>query len=767
MKKISLTGFILILWITSLTGCLNQGEPGEPARENPAEPTKSTGQREWVVQWKEEPDPDFLETVQVLHETEEEDGGITMLVQLNEDVDENRWVDQWSARGEVEFIHPNHKYKVEMRDEASASDAGNRYYLEGINAIRAWRSVDWVLQSDRDPVTVAVVDTGVDMEHPSLKPYLVEGVNLRQSEQPPQDEMGHGTHVAGVIAEVWKGWRKEKNSRVPGRIMPVKVMTDGQDGDVYFTAEGVRESVRRGADVIVLAQGSWTYSETMADAIRFAEEEGVVVVGSSGNASLNEDGDIRYNRPLYYPAALPTVLGVGSVDEERRVVITSNSGPGIDVVAPGESIWAAVPGGGYGSDSGTSFAAPQVAALAALVIKRHPESSPAEVRSLIRQTARPLEDERWNEQYGFGAIDVHAALTEDLKPDIFEPNDQPSRAMPMSLDQMYHATLKDQQDRDCFRIHAPYSGTLHLSLGGDAQHLRQMVLKAEVEKGKKEVRYKGKEAKNVHLTVSRGEMVVCLSSTGKGKGPKPYTLSNSFRPAPDEYENNDHQWNAFPLELSTGYSSLLGTFHKNRDDDWFRLKIPEPGRLRLRVDVWSPRSDPVLYIQEKGGWQGRKVDEGAEGKPETYRMNVNAGSLYVRVSDYGTHSVPDPYNLFIEYETQSQDSFEPNDTSDQATRLVGEEALKARLGNSSDLDWYTFSKGDENLSIALSIPEEWGKVEAVLYDKELRVLDQLRLSPDRRKGTITPDLPPGDYYIRVRGSKEETEGKYKLRLEAG
>ncbi|QKG85674.1 S8 family serine peptidase [Kroppenstedtia pulmonis] len=726
--------------------------------------SKSTHHREWVVQWKQEPEPAFLDSVSILHKTREDtEGRLTMLIRLKKQVEEDRWLDRWSAHEGVEFIHPNHKYKVEKREVASSPTAKDRYYLDSIHARQAWTSVS--LGSGRArPVTVAVVDTGIDLEHPALKPFLTRGINLRVPSSPPTDEMGHGTHVAGVMAEVWKGWftGKRDSESVRPRIMPVKVMTDGQDGDVYFTAEGIREAVRNGADVIVLSQGSWTYSETIADATRLAEEKGAVVVGAAGNARLNVRGDVVYNRPLYYPAALPTVLGVGSVDEQNKVVITSNSGPGMDVAAPGESIWAALPQGKYGADSGTSFAVPQVAALAALLMDKEPKWTPAQVRQQIRQSARPLKNERWNEQYGFGLIDLHKALVQKPKKDIFEPNERLSQGMPMSVDQVYEAVLSGYKDRDCYRIEPPYTGTVQLSVKGKADDIK--AIKMEVKTGKKSALYSGKELESVQLTVSEKKVSLCLSSLKKGRKDKFYTLSNEFSPNPDEYENNDYPWSAHKLELSPGYTSILGTFHKKRDDDWFRMEVPEPGELHLKVNIWSPRGDPVLYVQERGGWKGKKVDERAEGESEEYQMKVKSGSLYVRVSDYGTNPIPDPYNLFIDYKPESQDDYKPNNTSDQAILLVKGDEVTGRISGPGDLDWYTFGKDYGNIQLDVYTSEKNHHLKMILYDEKMRVLDQLKLSGSHGQFKLDSTLPKGSYLLRLEDRKSEKEVDYRLRF---
>ncbi|GGA45480.1 hypothetical protein GCM10007416_18270 [Kroppenstedtia guangzhouensis] len=756
-----------ILFLLLVTGCTEpDGRDGPDPAPGNQETGKETVQKEWVIKWKEnQVDPAFLRTVDVLHRREN-GGGINMLVRLKGGVKEEEWLDHWSSHVNVEFIHPNQKYKVEKQEEHRAGDQDRgMYYIRQIRADEAWRKVPLKFKKTESnrPVTVAVVDTGVDLDHPALVPYLVEGVNLKDPSLPPEDNMGHGTHVAGVVAEVWKGW--EGKGELTGlHLMPVKVMSDGSDGDVYYTSEGIREAVRRGARVIVLAQGSWTYSEAMADAVAYAEESGSVVVGAAGNASVNPEGEILYNSPIYYPAAFPTVIGVGSVGPAGKVVPTSNWGPGIDVVAPGEGIRAAILEGKFGRDSGTSFATPQVGALAALILRKDPNQTPGQVRNLIRQTAQPQKGHRWNQQYGYGLIDVHAALTQKPLEDIHESNDREEEAAPFSINQVVQGVLEGSEDRDCFEVEVSHNGMLTLTFKGDGKIPR--VTAQITAAGKKRVQYEGEQAEQIRVTVPHGSVIACYS-TSRDRSWE-YTLENQYRPLPDEYENNDHQWNAFNIKVKPGYSVFRGTLHKRRDYDWYRLDIPEEGSLTLRVDLWSPRGDPVLFIQREGSWKGKKVDQGAEGKVEEYRMKVKQESVYVRVSDYGTNFIDNPYNLMVRFESKNRDAQETHHTSSRAAPLQPGVTTEGRLDGEADQDWYIlFLPQTEKSPIQIRIPRGAEETTLWLYDESLQVLDEKHLSKGGKQGELNLELAPGTYYLRVRGGSADAGKSYQLKVKPG
>ncbi len=740
MKKWLSLGLIILLLIVSLLGC----HPS--TRDNEIESDVKPVNSEWVIQWKGEVDPSFLQTVTIIHRSGIE--GRTMLVRLKQGVDEEKWVQRWSSNKNVEFLHPNHKYKVESRVSFGEKQQRDWYYLEQTGVNKAWQ----LPLPEKPRVIVAVVDTGIDLDHPVIKPYLIEGIDVRDPGQLPDDRVGHGTRVAGVIATIFEGW-ESKEEKKSIRIMPVKVMENGKDGDVYFTSEGIREAVRRKADIIVLAQGSWTYSDTMADAINLAEEEGVVVVGAAGNAKLDDLGGIVYNRPLYYPAALPTVLAVGSVGPNRQLEPTSNVGPGLDVVAPGESIGAPTVGGGYGTESGTSFAVPQVAALAAMIIKLYPDFTPAQVRNLIRQTADPIGD-RWNEQAGYGHVNFYAALTTEPKQDIFELNDSITRAIPLSLNQQIQTSIKNEEDEDWFSLTTPHEGTLTLKIASKEQ--AEINMQVIIERDGRSAEYKINGQREVNLSVPGGRVLLKVTAPVLNK-PLVYELSNLFRIKADEYENNDYLWNAHKLTLSKDTLYVEGTFHKKRDVDWFRLEIPRPGKLWIQLDVTTPRSDPVLYVQEAGAAHGQKVDKGGAGDSEFIEQTVSQGAIYIRVSDFGGNVILEPYLLGIKYESHSIDSSEPNDLSGQSTLISLDKKVKGEIDGPADLDWYTFFVDEESEG---TIWLNHRGVKMVVYDYHLNALGQLS-EPSQK--SISRRFSPGRYYIRVEA--ERAIGEYEIWLE--
>ena len=277
------------------------------------------------------------------------------------------------------------------------------WWLDAIDIRPAWEYVGL-----REPVTVAVLDTGVALDHPDLAGVLVPGRNIVAPGSPPEDDStsGHGTHVAGIVGASTNDGVGMAGVAWGSRIMPVKVLNDAGRGDDATVAEGIAWAVDHGAGVVNL---SLTGAEpscgaTLTDGVNYAVSRGVVVVAAAGN----DTGPVRC------PAALPNVISVGSVDRADAHARSSNFGPSLQLVAPGVSITSSVPPavnvGGYATLSGTSMAAPMVSGAVALLRMTAPSLSPADVAAVLTATARDVGPPGRDPEYGYGVLDVGAAI---------------------------------------------------------------------------------------------------------------------------------------------------------------------------------------------------------------------------------------------------------------------------------------------------------------------------------------------------------------------
>lgn len=259
----------------------------------------------------------------------------------------------------------------------------------------------WRVDRGSDDVTVAVIDTGVDLNHPDLRDRLLPGLNVIAQNNNPQDDVGHGSHVAGVIAASTNNGIGVAGMTWYNSVLPVKVLDSSGSGSTYAVAQGIIWATDRGAKVINLSLGNYANAQFLHDAVKYAYDRDVVLVAASGNDNTGQPG---------YPAAYPEVLAVAATDSSKRRASFSNYGDYIDVAAPGVSIASTYSGQQYAALSGTSMASPHVAALAALVRSVNPLLTNTEVMDIIRYSAEDLGPQGKDAQFGYGQIDVNQAI---------------------------------------------------------------------------------------------------------------------------------------------------------------------------------------------------------------------------------------------------------------------------------------------------------------------------------------------------------------------
>lgn len=259
----------------------------------------------------------------------------------------------------------------------------------------------WNLSRGSKDVIVAVVDTGVQMNHPDLKDKLLTGYNAITSGSTPEDDVGHGTHVSGIIGALVNNGEGVAGISWYNKLLPVKALDNSGLGTTYSVAEGIIWAADNGAKVINLSLGNYAESQFLHDAIKYAFDRDIVIVSASGNDNTERPG---------YPAAYPEVLAVAATNPSGEKASFSNFGDYIDVAAPGESIASTYPGSQYAALSGTSMASPHVAALAGLVRSLNPNLTNTEVMELITSNAIDLGTPGHDKYFGWGQIDIYRTL---------------------------------------------------------------------------------------------------------------------------------------------------------------------------------------------------------------------------------------------------------------------------------------------------------------------------------------------------------------------
>jgi subtilisin len=266
--------------------------------------------------------------------------------------------------------------------------------VDRINAARAWEA-----SHGGDGVKVAVLDSGIDLSHPDLK--VVGGVNEVDPGKSYNDDRGHGTHVAGIIAAL-------NNSRGVVGVAPsaalyaVKVLD--KDGSAWASdiIAGLDWCVSHKMRVVNMSFGTSEDQQSIHDAIIRARAAGIVLVASAGNYG-------PAGNSVHYPALYPEVLAVSATDSSDKIASWSSNGPQIAVAAPGVDIYSTYFDGGYATMSGTSMAAPHVTGAIALRLKDHPRDTPDDISSALRKSADKLRG-LTRDQQGAGLVDAFSLV---------------------------------------------------------------------------------------------------------------------------------------------------------------------------------------------------------------------------------------------------------------------------------------------------------------------------------------------------------------------
>lgn len=263
-----------------------------------------------------------------------------------------------------------------------------------IDTPSAWRI------SKGDNTIVAVLDTGIDSEHPDLQGQLVAGWNSVDGSQDIDDIHGHGTRVAGTLGAATDNGIGVASVGWNTRIMPIRV-TNRSDGVASSSdiARALTWAADNGAHIASMSYQSWRHS-TVASAAKYMRDRGGVVFGAAGNNGTDTGN-----------SSTPYVVVVAATTSSDNTASWSNYGEYVDLSAPGASIQTTSRGGGYSSVSGTSYSTPVAAAVAALIREADPQLTPGQIEQILYDTAADLGDPGWDPHFGWGRVDAGQAVT--------------------------------------------------------------------------------------------------------------------------------------------------------------------------------------------------------------------------------------------------------------------------------------------------------------------------------------------------------------------
>lgn len=286
--------------------------------------------------------------------------------------------------------NPNVEYAELNYIVSTVTTVNDPYFTGGFqwNLAKVQAANAWDVTTSNAGISVAVLDTGVDLSHPDLQGKVIVSVNFSDSAT-ANDVNGHGTHVAGIVGAATNNGQGIAGLGYNTSIMNVKVLGDSGTGGSSWIAQGVVWAADHGAKAINISAGATFQMATLEDAINYAWGKGVVIVAAAGNNASSTP---------FYPAAYPNVIAVASTDINDHLASSSDYGDWVDVAAPGANIYSTLPldnllqPGGYGVMGGTSMASPHVAGLAGLVFTSAADRNGDgflndEVRACIEQNA--------------------------------------------------------------------------------------------------------------------------------------------------------------------------------------------------------------------------------------------------------------------------------------------------------------------------------------------------------------------------------------------
>lgn|GEM_PF-1896861 len=700
----------------------------------------------------------------------------------------------------VLYVQPNYTYR--LLGKPNDLQYSRQWGMEKIKAAGGWDAAH-----PGSEVIIAVLDSGVDVNHPDLKDRLVPGVNTVNPLKSARDSDGHGTHVAGIAgAATGNGTGVAGVAGIAGiKIMPVKVF-DGWNGTDISITDGIIWAADHGAKVINMSFGSNYPSKILADAIDYAYEKGVVLVAAAGNWASEE---------ISYPAAVSKVISVSATDKEDNLAGFSSYGPEIDICAPGEEIystyWDPYKGSTYAEMSGTSMASPMVAGLAALILAKDQNVSNDDVRQIIEASATDLGDPGWDPQFGHGRIDMHKALTISLE-NIDDANGTMEKAISLTDGEAFREKIDYGSDVDWFRITVPEGSHLQLEVlpagkvspGVEIYDRLGAVISSfntgEIE-GSPESWLWGFSSKSslkvaeavygLAMNLEEGDYYIKVFGNHFRWSEENYSVTVAILTdddlAADSYEPNDSYGEARRINLN---SAVYGAVLDSEDEDWYRidlkgqavrlfLEVPEG--LDLAVDIESvgnyrdwPEDDEIDYFSD---WFYEHINRGGQGEDEDQVIILpegGTGSYYIRVYETGNASVNANYALTIGGFRFGKDNYETNDTWQTAAGIEIGESVRGNFHKEDDEDWYEIDVPATGvLSIDFQKAENTWCYLSLYSDPEDSPLGYAYYGSDsyyfeEEEGPLEVTASPGRHYIQVSnwGSMSAEDYSLKVSLKA-
>jgi hypothetical protein len=303
--------------------------------------------------------------------------------------------------GSVRSVQPNYRYLLQDQETPLAEGDPAQYALVKLRLPEAHRLAQGA------NVTIAVIDSGVDLKHPEFAGALIDAFDALGSSEAAHL---HGTGIAGVIvshARLMGGAPSARILAIRAFGMATKGNDKGPESSSYVILKALDYAAAHGAQIVNMSFAG-PKDPLIERAVAAVASKDVVMVAAAGNAGPKS--------PPLYPAANPNVIAVSATDAKDQLLSASNRGSYVAIAAPGADIFLPAPDGKYQMTSGTSFSAAYISASAALMLERNPALKPGEIRAVLAKTARDLGSPGRDDMFGAGEADAYAAVQEVVSP---------------------------------------------------------------------------------------------------------------------------------------------------------------------------------------------------------------------------------------------------------------------------------------------------------------------------------------------------------------
>lgn len=338
----------------------------------------------------------------------------------------------------IEIIQPNYLSKMLLTPNDPEYIEQEYYY----NLVKVGES--WQYETGSKNILVAIIDSGLHFDHPDLQTNIFinsqeipdDGIDndsngfiddwrgwdfvdapglydiamgdFTEPDNQPEDELNHGTHLAGIIAADTNNNEGVAGINWTSNLLIIRAGFLTEDGQGYLENDDAAASIiyaaDMGAQVINLSWGDEYYSPIIADACQYARDKGSIIVASSGNT---------YGPEMMYPAGLSTTISVGAINKYEERADFSSYGPGLDLVAPGVNVlstYSNTENFYYSNQSGTSVASPFVTAAVALLLATDPTLNFDQVKSYLAESCKDLGATGYDNEYGYGLLDINSLI---------------------------------------------------------------------------------------------------------------------------------------------------------------------------------------------------------------------------------------------------------------------------------------------------------------------------------------------------------------------